>query len=267
MSDIALRPRSSTELVDAAFQLYRREPIQFITGLALVYVPWLVIAALLSSAVRASDLATSILADRTATPSTIALYVLVPAFALLTYALAGGVVSVMAADVYFGRGADLGRAYGAIWRRLPSLLGAMLGFGVLLIVSSILFLLPSLYVYGRWFAIKQVILLEDGDAGDGFGRSSQLTEGHKWHVLNTMGLVLLLNFAISIGVALMITVIPSQIVQLLIRTCVAVVVYPIVGITETLLYYDLRIRREGFDIEYLAAAAPDGVAPGQPAPT
>ena len=45
MSDIALRPRSPTELVDAAFQLYRRDPLPFITGLASVYVPWLLIIA------------------------------------------------------------------------------------------------------------------------------------------------------------------------------------------------------------------------------
>jgi hypothetical protein len=43
MTDLALRPRSSTELVDAAFQVFRRTPVQFIVAAALVYVPWLVI--------------------------------------------------------------------------------------------------------------------------------------------------------------------------------------------------------------------------------
>ena len=45
MSDIALRPRSATELVDAAFQLYRRQPLQFIVGLGLIYVPWMLLLA------------------------------------------------------------------------------------------------------------------------------------------------------------------------------------------------------------------------------
>ena len=31
---------------------------------------------------------------------------------------------------------------------------------------------------------------------------------------------------------------------------------PFLGITETLLYYDIRIRKEGFDVEYLAATQP-----------
>jgi len=47
----------------------------------------------------------------------------------------------------------------------------------------------------------------------------------------------------------------ERIVQQVLATIVACLVYPIVGIIETMLYYDIRIRREGFDIEYLAAAA------------
>jgi hypothetical protein len=43
MTDLALRPRSATELVDATFQVFRRAPVQFIVAAALVYVPWLVI--------------------------------------------------------------------------------------------------------------------------------------------------------------------------------------------------------------------------------
>ena len=62
--------------------------------------------------------------------------------------------------------------------------------------------------------------------------------------------------AVGFGANLLGKVIPSQIVQQMIATIVACLVYPIVGIIETMLYYDIRIRREGFDIEYLAAAAP-----------
>jgi hypothetical protein len=31
--------------------------------------------------------------------------------------------------------------------------------------------------------------------------------------------------------------------------------YPLLGIAETLIYYDVRIRKEGFDIEMMAAQA------------
>jgi hypothetical protein len=44
-------------------------------------------------------------------------------------------------------------------------------------------------------------------------------------------------------------------------TAVSVVVYPLFGLTETLLYYDARIRKEGFDVEYLAGADTSAAAP------
>ena len=40
-------------------------------------------------------------------------------------------------------------------------------------------------------------------------------------------------------------------------TALTIVVYPILGITETVLYFDTRIRNEGFDVEYLAGAVTD----------
>ena len=48
MSDLVLRPRSATELIDAAFQVYRRAPVPFMVAMALVYVPWLALRLIFS---------------------------------------------------------------------------------------------------------------------------------------------------------------------------------------------------------------------------
>jgi len=42
-TELTLRSRSATELVDAAFQVFRKAPVHFIVAAAVVYVPWLVI--------------------------------------------------------------------------------------------------------------------------------------------------------------------------------------------------------------------------------
>ena len=55
--------------------------------------------------------------------------------------------------------------------------------------------------------------------------------------------------------------IPSMIARLVLSTAVKVVVYPLISTIETVSYYDIRIRREGFDIEYLAAIAPQSPLP------
>ena len=42
-----------------------------------------------------------------------------------------------------------------------------------------------------------------------------------------------------------------------------ILVYPLVSVVQTLLYYDLRIRKEAFDIELMASGL--GAPAGQPA--
>jgi hypothetical protein len=60
-----------------------------------------------------------------------------------------------------------------------------------------------------------------------------------------------LVIAVNVGAGLLINLIPSRVIMNVLSTALSVVVGPILGITETVLYYDLRIRREGFDLEYL----------------
>jgi hypothetical protein len=68
----------------------------------------------------------------------------------------------------------------------------------------------------------------------------------------------LLVGAINYGAALLVGVISATIVRAVISTLLTTVLFPFFGIAETLLYYDARIRKEGFDVEHLAAALDDG---------
>jgi hypothetical protein len=259
MPNIALRPRSPTELVDAAFQLYRAEPVPFITGMALVYVPFLLIVAFSGGSPMSVDSATSasgsmdvlVMGTRAA---------VVSIASMVAYLLAGGLMAVLASDAYLGRPLDLGRAVRAVIGGLIALFISGFVTGVVIVIGLMLLIIPAFYFYGRLFATKQAVLLEGAGPMGALDRSWNLTKGHVAHILGTMALVFLLNFAVYFGATFISLLLPGQILRALLNIVVAVLIYPIAGITETLLYYDVRIRREGFDIEYLAAAAP--VAPG-----
>ncbi len=250
MTDLALRPRSPTELVDAAFQVFRRDPMQFIVATAAVYVPWLIIRLVFDVGISGA----------LPTPQqalTIALA------GLVVYAVVGGVITVIASDVYLGAPADAMRALRLAATRIVPLLAASIVTLAFIVLGAILFLLPALYPMARFFAIRQAVMLEGSGAGDSLGRSSQLSMGVKGHVLKTLLLVLLVTSAVSFGSGLLAGLISSRVVVNVLLTAVSVVLYPFFGITETLLYYDVRIRKEGFDVEYLAAASP--AAAGQDA--
>ncbi|HEY7234310.1 MAG TPA: hypothetical protein VH539_09195 [Gemmatimonadaceae bacterium] len=241
MSDVGLRPRSATELVDAAFQLYRREPLQFIIGFGIVYIPWMVLAEALG-----------LNNPRTSPPlPNIVIGVL---GGVVVYAMTG-VVTILANDLYFDRTADLGRALRAVASRFVPLTLTLIIAMVATIFGIVLFVVPGFYMLAHFFAVKQAVLLEGAGTGAALRRSGALSKGYKKHVLSTILIVSLLYLALVLGAGFFSRLIPSLLVQRAISTIVTTLVYPIFGITEMLLYYDIRIRKEGFDIEYLASGA------------
>jgi len=253
MNEIALRPRSATEIVDAALQVFRRDPVQFILATAAVYVPWLVVRLVF-------DLGGS---PTLPTPQQAVLTI---AAAVVVYALVGGVVSVIASDVYLGAPADAMRGLAvALARAVPLLVTGVVTM-LFTILGAIFFLLPALYPIARYFAVQQAVVLENAGVGAALARSSQLSLGVKRHVLGTLLLVLLITTAISFGAGLLLGFIQSRVVTNVVLTAVHIVIYPFFGIAETLLYYDIRIRKEGFDVEYLAKSNPPVPAdqPGAP---
>lgn len=252
MNDLDLRPRSSTEIVDAAFQLFRRNPTQLILAAALVYVPWLVIRLVF-------DLGIS---DPLMGPNKALAFA---AGEIVVYAMVGGVASVMASDIYLGRQPDVASAFRLAGSRFFALVVSGVIRTVLIAVGIVFFLIPGLYALGRYFAATQAVMLEDKGAGGALSRSSVLSIGLKRHIVNTILLIALVSVAISIGMGLLSGMFESKVITNVAATAVSVVLYPLFGLTETLLYYDARIRKEGFDVEYLAGidappAAPEGAA-------
>jgi len=241
MNDLDLRPRSSTEIVDAAFQLFRRNPMQLILAAALVYVPWLVIRLVfdlgISEPVPGPSKALAMLAG-----------------SMVVYAIVGGVASVLASDIYLGRAADLAAAFRLTATRFVTLAVSGLIRAVLITVGAVFFLIPGLYALGRFFAVTQAVMLENKGLGGALSRSSTLSVDLKRHIVNTILLIALVSLAISFGFGLLSSIFQSKVITQVVATAASVVLYPLFGLTETLLYYDARIRKEGFDVEYLARA-------------
>ncbi len=239
MPELALRPRSATELVDAAFQVYRRAPLQFMVALAVVYVPWLVIRLVLDINI-----------DPAAIPP-VSTMITIAVAGVAIYAIAGGVITAIARDVYLDLPIDVPDAFRTVATRLVTLIVASVITVIFMTIGALLFLLPAFYVVARFAVVRQVIVLEDAGAGRALSRSSTLSAGLKMHILGTLALIVLLLLAVNIGAGLLIAMIPSHVIVNVLSTALSVVIGPILGIAETVLYYDLRIRREGFDVEYL----------------
>ena len=189
-------------------------------------------------------------------------------------------------DRYLDRKSSLASAYRAAWSRLGALIamiailiGAYVGSIGLVIALAVLLgaigggglgaligvlggiaLIPVLIIlYVRTVVAVPAIVLERASGWHGLQRSWQLISGRFWPTFGRMLLIGLIASIISSVIAAIVelpgsaidpgnTFVFSQVASAI----AAVFVGPITYIGVTLLYYDLRIRKEGFDIEMLA---------------
>ena len=259
MTALALRPRSPSEIVDAAFQILRANYGQFVTCSAIAYVPLLLVR-LLVVGDPARFMNPDAIELPTAAMQSMALAML---GGWLTFSVMSAVLMVCASQAYLGERVDVGAGVRTAAPRIPHvLLAAVLRFSMM-VPAFLLMIFPVLWVVALLFAVTPIIVLERGGIWRAFSRSASLSKGRKWHVLNTLGLVAIIYYVLVFGFSIVGSLAGSFVVSTVVSSLVTVLVYPVVAITETLLYYDARIQSEGLDIELMTGAlAP---SPGVPA--
>jgi hypothetical protein len=236
----ALRPRTVSEIVDAAFQILRAHYGQFVMCSALAYLPWLVLELL-------------ILGDPQQLVGAQWWVVLLGGIGIwLTFALMSAVTITCASQAYLGEPVDVASAVRRALPRLPRVMLAAVLRYVLLGAGFLFFLVGALYVAARLFALTPVIILEDANLSAAFARTSALSNGRKRHILNTLGLVAIIYWVIALGVSVFAAASGNFVVQAVASAFYTILAYPVIAITECLLYYDARIQSEGLDIELMA---------------
>jgi hypothetical protein len=247
VANTALRPRTVSEIVDAAFQILRAHYGQFVMCSALAYLPWLVLELF-------------VLGDPQQWMGTrwwVAL--LAGAGVWLTFALMSAVIITCASQAYLGEAVDVAASVRRALPRLPRVMLAAVIRYLLLGIGLVLVLVGALYVAARLFALTPTIILEDASLTHAFVRTGALSKGRKWHILNTLGLVAIIYWVIAIGVSLFAALPGSFVVQAVAGAFYTILAYPVIAITECLLYYDARIQSEGLDIELMTKEL--GLAP------
>lgn len=252
MSDITLRPRGATEIVDAAFALYRRNPGALIMLTAIGNVPGLVLTLIFRRQLETGPFGTAFFATMLVS--------------MLTFALINAVMMKVGSALYLGGRVDVADALRSVVPKMPAIIMVTLLSSLAFGVGFLLLIAPALYFLARWFAVIPAIVLEDKGPLAAFSRSAALAKGRKWHILSTLVLVFGIYLVVSLGITMAVSFTGSIIVTTLLGTVYTIFAYPIVALCVMLQYYDARIRGEGFDVEYMTSTL--GAAPfaGEPAP-
>ena len=251
-----LRPLSTSELLDRTFFLYRTHFVLFV---GIVAVPQLAVLAIrIGSATM--GLRGSVLASALGT------FVGVLAY-LLALATSQAATVIAVSDVHLGRPASIAAAFVAIRGRLLRTMGIMVGVGIGVAVGFLLLIIPGIYLGLAWSLAVPVTVLEGTGLSATTTRSSFLTKGDRLRIFVIYVLLFFLTYIVMFIIQfplLMIVrllglhdfsqvqgwaMIFSSVGQFISASLVA----PLLTIGLTLIYYDERVRKEGFDLQLMMA--------------
>jgi hypothetical protein len=254
---LTLRALTINEVLDKALRIYRTKFIMFLGIVAIALIPSGALEFLIAYFWGTDQNTGNLLKN------------LFSSFARLA-------LIVAVSQVYLGREFSIGSAYSDGLKRIWSVWGAGLLFGLAIVLPlfaiaiclamvhqrmglvALIFFLPFIvFLSTRWSLVSSAIVLENVGAVAGLRRSWTLTQDYFWRVLGT-------SFAASL-LTILLTVLPNLFVAyllglmgfsfqviglagLMVEQISLIFVMPFTVGVQVLIYYDLRIRKEGFDL-------------------
>jgi hypothetical protein len=267
MAELMLRPLGVGEIIDHSLAIYRRQFGALLTiTLAANAVPLVLMVYLMTSG--------GIL-DRPG------LYFGILLLSVVLGALATAATVFLVSETYLGNSISGGQAFSRATRFTGRLILLTMMLSLVVGLSALLFLVPgmvsgspvlialgflpavvtALVIFTGLLVSAPALVLEDLASSAALNRSWHLTKGFRWKML---GLVVVVAIIIAIP-AMAITFLrgggmsmqPSlelttgDIMWEIAGQLISTLIYPLLYCALTIAYYDLRVRKEGFDLELL----------------
>ena len=245
MATLELRPLKTGEILDGAITLMRRQ-FGVLFGIAVVC----------EGLPAVLDIYIDLTGGSAAQPGLALLERLLNLFG--TMLVTGATVSAVS-EAYLGRTPRLGDSLRYGLSKLGFIFSASIVSGILAGLATIALVIPGIVVFCGYSVVAQVAALEPLKSGtDALPRSWMLTKGFKAKafVLWIVALVLIVALALAGGLVggMAAAVSPAfEPVSTVLLAILLLLYYPLLTCVFTLFYYDLRVRKEAFDLEVLAA--------------
>lgn len=264
-----LRPLAIGETVDAAIRVYRSHFTTLMRISLLVLGPIAFVQIGAAVAMGPLDLFSLALADPEAPLDETLGPLLGPYLVLGLGSILSllGTVLVQASSIaalaqaYQGEEPDWRVSLRAGGRRLLAVLAALLVTSLVAGIGLLFCLLPGILLYTMWSVTPAVVVAEQKGPLAALGRSWNLVKGRLWPVLGALVLAYLLYFVASqiLGLAASTFALAdaasgtvSFLPNVVASAVVSVLAAPFLAAVVTIIYFDLRVRKEGYDLELMA---------------
>lgn len=278
MASLDLRPLSVGEILDRTFSLYRRDFLLFI-GISAI--PHLLTLAL--SLIQLAFFQTPVVVSRRGHPQTVLLPshgtalalvvgLLTVIVSIIVYLFTQGGTIFAVTELYLGRRTSISASLRRVWDDLGSLFGVIILNGLVTAAAFLALVIPGIYVACRLLVCVPAALIEGRGPRESLSRSWDLTREYAGRAF----ILYLLYFVLAIGMGLLIAV-PIGIemnaarenasmlrIWMAIQQVLGIVVNSVVGpfilIGTSVFYFDLRVRKEAFDLQFMMDPTSERIA-------
>ena len=275
MAAVELRPLGVGELLDVAIRLTIRNAGTLVRAVMVVVLPLQVLSAIVYVSGSDDKLQTvngqTSLAPHVDATTFAATFAVVGLIAWITPLVASGVCFKAVGDAYLGHPSDwrssmrftLGHVHSILWISILVALGSAVGL--------VLCVVPGVWWAISWSIALPVLLTEDARGTKALRRSFRLVSGRWWATFGALLLAGLLSAIVAGGVSALFSfaslsgsghsTLVQIVVQIVSGTISNLLSVPFVAALTVVIYLDLRVRKEGFDVQLLAAQI--GLEPGE----
>jgi uncharacterized membrane protein len=274
MSEVDLRPMTLGEVLDRTFKLYRSNFWLFAGIIALPFLVLFVInigiasvAPGLRGGAASAVPSPGLLASMIGGGLTFGLLYLF----LLGAAQAATVFAV--SDLYLGRSTGLRECYKRVGGKAFRVILILILTALIVIVGFLLLIIPGFILLCRTAISVPVSMLEDSKSIRSIERSMELTKGYAGQMFVIFLMVWVLTWLVAVIFQTPFAFLMQAqhtvsfgtlLLQHLSSFVSQVLVGPIATIAFSLMYYNLRVRKEAFDIQHLMASLGPNPSPNAP---
>jgi hypothetical protein len=260
MNRAELRPLGVGEKIDLAIKICRSRYTTLIRIVAVVVIPCQVLSAIIRlSTVQTTP--TVFGAPKAVDWASVAGSLVSEILLGLAAQLASAACLKSVSGSYLGGDASWKESIQFAWKRLGSLVWIAVLIYILAGLALFGFVLPGIYLWFSWLVAMPVLLLEGMRGRAALKRSRRLVRGRWWSTFGTYLLATILVFivaAVFSAIVLAVSGTSSGDVdsRLLVAGGAAIVsgilTTPFLATMVAVIYFDLRVRKEGLDLELLA---------------
>jgi hypothetical protein len=255
-----LRPLSVGEILDAGFRLFRHRFGTLVGCIFVPIVPFYILGTIIVGSTDPTAFDVNAPVDNSGTAVVGRLIDQLLSSIAAAVAVAACFKAISAA--YLGERAGVGDSLRYAAGRFLPLIVAYIVMVIILVPAFIALIIPGIWISVKLSMTFPALVCEKAGPFKSIGRSWELTKDNWWRVFGTLLVVFILMFVITLalGGVLGAVLLSSDsmgelafaVLTTLIGLLIAAITYPLIAAVVTVMYYDLRVRNEGFDLQLLA---------------